>query len=61
MRQGETWGYGNNGVFGNLTDFVVRELGHPEDWAAGTEYQPYLEANPGDHSKIVITGPTAAV
>ena len=54
IRTGEAWGYGPNGKFGNLGDFVVHMLGHPEDWAGGTEYLPYLEANPGDYSKIVI-------
>jgi len=59
IRQGETWGYGQNGQpgrFGDLTDFVIRELGHPEDWAGRTEYyNKYLNTHAGDYSKLEIT------
>ena len=58
IRQGETWGYGQNGQpgrFGDLTDFVIRELGHPEDWSGRTGYIEYLMENPGDYSKLEIT------
>jgi len=58
IRQGETWGYGQNGQpgpFGDLTDFVIRELGNPKDWAGRTEYNEYLNTHSGDYSKLEIT------
>jgi len=59
IRLGEQYGYDDSwsgGTFGYFTDFIIRLLGHPEDLGLdATDYQAYLEANPGDYSKFKIT------